>query len=98
MSEQAPVDPTQSSGSAPPAEGDAAQSKKGAKKEAAKKAKEAEKARKAAEREAAQAAQKSAAASEDLATDNYGDILPTTKVEAEKVKLKDLGEQHLDKT
>lgn len=83
---------------APPAEGgDAATtSKKGAKKAEAKAKKEAEKARKAAEREAAAAA-KAATAAEDLAKDNYGDITSTTKVNAETVHLRDLGEEHLDK-
>lgn len=92
-------EPTQVPGDAPPAEGDGAQSKKGAKKAEAKAKKEAEKARKAAEREAAAAAQKAAAGNaEDLAKDNYGDATPTTKVEAERVNLKDIGEAHLDKT
>lgn len=82
----------------PPAEGGdaAATSKKAAKKAEAKAKKEAEKARKAAEREAAAAA-KAATAAEDLAKDNYGDITPTTKVDAETVHLRDLGEEHLDK-
>jgi len=92
-------EPTQVPGDAPPTEGDGAQSKKGAKKAEAKAKKEAEKARKAAEREAAAAAQKAAAGNaEDLAKDNYGDATPTTKVEAERVNLKDIGEEHLDKT
>ncbi|KAH8661898.1 aspartyl-tRNA synthetase [Xylariales sp. PMI_506] len=99
MSEQPTTDPTQAAGAAPPAEGDAAQSKKGAKKAEAKAKKEAEKARRAAEREAAQAAQKAAAGGgEDLAKDNYGDITPTTKVEVDKLSLKDIGEEHLGKS
>ncbi|KAI1464609.1 aspartyl-tRNA synthetase [Daldinia caldariorum] len=97
---EAPVDPAQASGSVPPAEGEApAQSKKGAKKAEAKAKKEAEKARKAAEREAAAAAQKAASGgNEDLAKDNYGDITPTTKVAADKVQLKHLGDQHIGKS
>ncbi|XXH03131.1 Protein cms1 [Hypoxylon texense] len=95
-----PVDPAaQAAGSAPPAEGEAAQSKKGAKKAEAKAKKEAEKARKAAEREAAAAAQKAASGgNEDLAKENYGAITPTTKVDADKVQLKKLGDEHLGKT
>ncbi|KAI6089693.1 aspartyl-tRNA synthetase [Hypoxylon rubiginosum] len=94
-----PVDPAQAAGSAPPADGEAPTSKKGAKKAEAKAKKEAEKARKAAEREAAAAAQKAASGSnEDLAKENYGDITPTTKVDAEKVQLKKLGDEHLGKT
>ncbi|KAI1337124.1 aspartyl-tRNA synthetase [Xylariaceae sp. FL0016] len=94
-----PVDPAQATGSAPPADGEApAQSKKGAKKAEAKAKKEAEKARKAAEREAAAAAQKATGGGEDLAKDNYGEIKPSTKVDAERVQLKTLGEEHLGKT
>lgn len=95
-----PVDPAQASGAAPPAEGEgAAQSKKGAKKAEAKAKKEAEKARKAAEREAAAAAQKAAAGgNEDLATDNYGAFTHTTRVAADKVQLKRLGDDHIGKT
>ncbi|ROT35353.1 aspartyl-tRNA synthetase [Sodiomyces alkalinus F11] len=77
------------------------QSKKGAKKAEAKAKKEAEKARKAAEREAAEAARKAAggaAGGEDLAKDNYGDPNHTTKVEAERVHLRDLGEEHVGKS
>lgn len=88
---------------APPAQGGesaapegAAPSKKGAKKAEAKAKKEAEKARKAAEREAAAAA-KAASDAVDLAKDNYGDVTSATKVDAERVHLRDLGEQHLDK-
>ncbi|KAI0110978.1 aspartyl-tRNA synthetase [Hypoxylon sp. NC0597] len=101
---EAPVDPAQASGAAPPAEGEApAQSKKGAKKAEAKAKKEAEKARKAAEREAAAAAQKAASGgNEDLAKDNYGDIshetTHTTRVAADKVQLKHLGDEHIGKT
>ncbi|TGJ79158.1 hypothetical protein E0Z10_g9615 [Xylaria hypoxylon] len=80
------------------ADGEApAQSKKGAKKAEAKAKKEAEKARKAAEREAAAAAAKKNE-DVDLAKDNYGDIAPSTKVDAERVQLKNLGEGQLDKT
>ncbi|KAI1080549.1 aspartyl-tRNA synthetase [Whalleya microplaca] len=95
-----PVDPAQAAGAAPPADGEgAAQSKKGAKKAEAKAKKEAEKARKAAEREAAAAAQKAAGGgNEDLAKDNYGDITHTTKVDADKVHLKDLSDEHIGKT
>lgn len=85
------AEPQQGEGEAP------AQSKKGAKKAEAKAKKEAEKARKAAEREAAQAAQKKAD-DVDHAKENYGDITPDTKVDAERVSLKKLGEEHLDKT
>jgi hypothetical protein len=82
----------------PAAEGEeGGTSKKGAKKAAAKAAKEAEKARKAAEREAA-AASSSAAASEDHAKDNYGDITHTTKITAEAVHLRELGEEDIGKT
>lgn len=73
-----------------------APSKKGAKKAEAKAKKEAEKARKAAEREA-QAAATSAAASEDLAKENYGDITHTTKLGAENVHLREIGEEHVGK-
>lgn len=97
---EAPVDPAQASGAVPPADGESpAQSKKGAKKAEAKAKKEAEKARKAAEREAAAAAQKAASGgNEDLAKDNYGDIHHTTRVAAEKVQLKNLGDEHVGKT
>ncbi|KAJ1336097.1 aspartyl-tRNA synthetase [Microdochium nivale] len=97
-------EPTEAPASAPPAEappadGEGAQSKKGAKKAEAKAKKEAEKARKAAEREAAAAAQKAASGPvEDLAKDNYGDVTPETKVDAERINLKNIGEEHLDKT
>ncbi|TVY30327.1 Aspartate--tRNA ligase, cytoplasmic [Lachnellula hyalina] len=75
---------------------DAAPSKKGAKKAEAKAKKEAEKARKAAEREAAAAAQSSAAA-EDLAKENYGSSLPSTKISAPYIHLRDIAEEHVDK-
>ncbi|KAI1366629.1 aspartyl-tRNA synthetase [Xylaria arbuscula] len=98
MSEAPIIDPPQAATETPQAEGDApAQSKKGAKKAEAKAKKEAEKARKAAEREAAQAAAKKAD-DVDHAKENYGDITPDTKVDAERVSLKKLGEEHLDKT
>lgn len=96
------ITPPGASGSAStPAEGaegaeGGEQSKKGAKKAAAKAAKEAEKARKAAEREAA-AASSSAAASEDHAKENYGDITHSTKIVAESVHLRELGEEHIGK-
>lgn len=77
--------------------GEAGPSKKAAKKAEAKAKKEAEKARKAAEREAAAAAAKAASDAQDLAKDNYGDVTSTTKVDAERVHLRDLGEEHLDK-
>jgi aspartyl-tRNA synthetase len=89
--------PASSSTAANPADDGETTSKKGAKKAAAKAAKEAEKARKAAEREAQMAAQ-SAAASEDHAKDNYGDITHTTKLPAEKIHLKNIGEQDVGKT
>ncbi|KAK7962387.1 aspartate-tRNA ligase [Apiospora aurea] len=104
MSEAPPADPTQASGSAPPpeegaAEGATAPSKKGAKKAEAKAKKEAEKAKRAAERAAAEAQAKAAAGGgEDLAKDNYGNIQPSTKVDAGRVNLKKLGEEHLGKT
>lgn len=104
MSEAPPTDPTQASGSVPPpeegaGEGAAAPSKKGAKKAEAKAKKEAEKAKRAAERAAAEAQAKAAAGGgEDLAKDNYGNIQPSTKVDAERVNLKKLGEEHLGKT
>ncbi|KAI1261587.1 aspartyl-tRNA synthetase [Xylariaceae sp. FL1019] len=96
-----PAEPQAAGAAAPqPAEGEApGQSKKGAKKAEAKAKKEAEKARKAAEREAAAAAQKAAGGgNEDLAKENYGDVKPSTKVDAERVQLKKLGEEHMDKT
>jgi aspartyl-tRNA synthetase len=93
---EVPADPAQT-----PAEGageDPAQpSKKGAKKAEAKAKKEAEKARKAAEREAERAAT-SAAAAEDLAKDNYGEIKHTTKIEAARGHLRELGEADVGKT
>jgi len=75
----------------------AAPSKKGAKKAEAKAKKEAEKARKAAEREAAAAASSSAAA-EDLAKDNYGSTYRSGQIEAPITHLRELGEEHVDKT
>ncbi|CRK19424.1 hypothetical protein BN1723_002605 [Verticillium longisporum] len=82
-------------------EGGEKQSKKGAKKAEAKAKKEAEKARRAAEREVAEAAQKAAgggASGEDLAKENYGDVTATTKVDAERVHLKDITEEHIGKS
>jgi aspartyl-tRNA synthetase len=94
MSEQTPIDPTQSAGAAP-----AEQSKKAAKKAEAKAKKEAEKAKRAAEVKEREAAAKAAAGGgEDLAKENYGEYTHKTTVDAEKVHLRDLGEQHLDKT
>ncbi|KAH8199758.1 hypothetical protein TruAng_006103 [Truncatella angustata] len=101
MSEKPTEDPTQAEASVPAAEGaeDAGPSKKAQKKAEAKAKKEAEKAKRAAEVKAREAAQKAAAGGgEDLAKQNYGDITHLIKVDAEKVKLKDLGEEHLDKT
>jgi aspartyl-tRNA synthetase len=72
-------------------------SKKGAKKAEAKAKKEAEKARKAAEREAAAAAA-SATAAEDLAKDNYGEIKHTTKVDAPRGHLRELGDGDVGKS
>ncbi|KAH6888053.1 hypothetical protein B0T10DRAFT_574075 [Thelonectria olida] len=69
------------------------------KKAKAKAKKEAEKARRAAEQQAKQAAAKAAAGNtEGLAMDNYGDDHHTIKVEAERVALKDIGNDHLGKT
>ncbi|KAF7555418.1 hypothetical protein G7046_g6568 [Stylonectria norvegica] len=49
--------------------------------------------------EAKQAAAKAAAGNtEDLATDNYGPVKPTTRVDAERTKVRDIGEAHLGKT
>ncbi|KAF4984205.1 hypothetical protein FZEAL_545 [Fusarium zealandicum] len=103
--------PTEKPAAAPPAEdpssagGDAAEggeagpSKKALKKAEAKAKKEAEKARRAAEHEARQAAAKAAAGStEDLAKDNYGDSIHLTKIDAERVQLKKINEEHLGKT
>lgn len=97
-SKEIPTDPAVASGGVPPAGEDPAQpSKKGAKKAEAKAKKEAEKKRKAEEQAAKQAAA-GAAASEDLAKDNYGQIKHTTKIEAENVHLRDIGEEHIGKT
>ncbi|KAF4457320.1 aspartyl-tRNA synthetase [Fusarium austroafricanum] len=80
-------------------EGEAGPSKKALKKAEAKAKKEAEKARRAAEHEARQAAAKAAAGStEDLAKDNYGDSTHLTKIDAERVKLRNLSDEHLGKT
>ncbi|KAH7158115.1 hypothetical protein B0J13DRAFT_188961 [Dactylonectria estremocensis] len=79
--------------------GEAGPSKKALKKAEAKAKKEAEKARRAAEHQAKQAAAKAAAGNtEDLAKDNYGDSTPSTKVDAERVQLKKIGEDLLGKT
>lgn len=92
--------PTESpAAGAPAAEGEAGPSKKALKKAEAKAKKEAEKAKRAAEHEAKQAAAKAAAGNtEDLAKENYGDAQPSTRVEAERVHLRDVGESHLGKT
>ncbi|KAF4453350.1 aspartyl-tRNA synthetase [Fusarium albosuccineum] len=89
----------------PPAAGEAAEggeagpSKKALKKAEAKAKKEAEKARRAAEHEARQAAAKAAAGNtEDLAKDNYGDFTHLIKIDSERVKLKQLSDEHLGKT
>ena len=73
-------------------------SKKAAKKAEAKAKKEAEKARKAAERDAAQAAAGSSASTEDLAKDNYGSISGSTKVDAEVIHLRELGEKDVGRS
>lgn len=91
-----PANPPPSTEAGPSDEA-AAPSKKGAKKAEAKAKKEAEKARKAAEREAAAAAS-AAVAAEDHAKDNYGDISKDKKIDADKVHLRDLGEEHVGKS
>uniref|UniRef100_A0A0D2XGQ0 Aspartyl-tRNA synthetase n=1 Tax=Fusarium oxysporum (strain Fo5176) TaxID=660025 RepID=A0A0D2XGQ0_FUSOF len=79
--------------------GEAGPSKKALKKAEAKAKKEAEKARRAAEHEARQSAAKAAAGNtEDLAKDNYGDSTHLTKIDAERVKLRNLSDEHLGKT
>ncbi|PNY26431.1 Aspartate-tRNA ligase, cytoplasmic [Tolypocladium capitatum] len=80
-------------------EGGEAPSKKALKKAEAKAKKEAEKARRAAEHQASQAAAKAAASNaEDLAKDSYGDATPQTKIAAEPVSLRSVGDEHLGKT
>jgi len=81
------------------AEEGASTSKKAAKKAEAKAKKEAEKARRAAERAAGQAASGNAAATEDLATMNYGNESPDTKLspDGQDVSLKNLSEEHVGK-
>ncbi|KAG9258722.1 uncharacterized protein F5Z01DRAFT_632790 [Emericellopsis atlantica] len=101
--EPAPENPPAAAAAAAPAGGEeggeAGPSKKALKKAEAKAKKEAEKAKRAAEHAANQAAAKAAAGNtEDLAKDNYGPETKTTKVDAERVHLKDVGEQHLGKT
>ncbi|KAF4124631.1 aspartyl-tRNA synthetase [Geosmithia morbida] len=79
--------------------GEAGPSKKALKKAEAKAKKEAEKAKRAAEHEAKQAAAKAAAGNtEDLARENYGEATAATKVDAERVHLRDVGESQLGKT
>ncbi|KAM0439666.1 hypothetical protein ACHAPT_000758 [Fusarium lateritium] len=103
--------PTEQPAAPPPAEekapaaeaategGEAGPSKKALKKAEAKAKKEAEKAKRAAEHEARQAAAKAAAGNtEDLAKDNYGDSTHLTKIDAERIKLRNLGDEHLGKT
>ena len=78
---------------------EAGPSKKALKKAEAKAKKDAEKAKRAAEHQASQAAAKaSAGTTDDLATENYGDANPKTKVDSEKVALKHLSDEHLGKT
>lgn len=97
-----PQDPALAPAATTPAEDGggegAATSKKGAKKAEAKAKKEAEKARKAAEQAAKQASAGGGASQEDLAKDNYGEIKTNTKLDAEAVHLRELGEQHVGKT
>ncbi|RSL47549.1 hypothetical protein CEP53_009891, partial [Fusarium sp. AF-6] len=95
-----PTAPPPAEEKAPAAEGgEAGPSKKALKKAEAKAKKEAEKARRAAEHEARQAAAKAAAGNtEDLAKDNYGDSTHLTKIDAERIKLRNLGNEHLGKT
>ncbi|GKT96192.1 LOW QUALITY PROTEIN: aspartyl-tRNA synthetase [Colletotrichum tofieldiae] len=103
----APTDPKPTESKPPPrpeagegGEGGEKQSKKGAKKAEAKAKKEAEKARRAAERQAAEAAAKASgggAGGEDLAKDNYGDVTPQTKVDAERTSLRSIGAEHVGK-
>lgn len=84
---------------APAEGGEPGPSKKALKKAEAKAKKEAEKARRAAEHKANQeAAKKAAGNAEDLAKDNYGDDHHTIKVDAERVALRAVGEEHLGKT
>lgn len=104
MADQNPP-PTEPKPADPPAEGtaegEAGPSKKALKKAAAKAEKEALKAKRAAEHAANQAAAKAAAGNtEDLATDNYGDatLAKSKAIEAERVHLKDLKDEHLGKT
>lgn len=85
----APADNTPSEG------GEAGPSKKALKKAEAKAKKEAEKARRAAEHQASQAA---AGDVQDLAVDNYGKALPKTRVDAERVRLRDIGHEHVGRT
>ncbi|KAG9242913.1 aspartyl-tRNA synthetase-like protein [Calycina marina] len=77
-------------------EGEAGESKKGAKKAAAKAKKEAEKAAKAAEREKA-AQVSSAAGGEDVAKENYGDSCYPSKISGLSMSLGDLAKEHVGK-
>jgi aspartyl-tRNA synthetase len=94
--------PAETPAAAPAAEGgeDGGVSKKAAKKAEAKAKKEAEKARRAAERAATTAASGSAAQTEDLAKDNYGQETHETKLSADlvEVNLKTLGDEHVGKS
>jgi aspartyl-tRNA synthetase len=94
--------PAETPAAAPAAEGgeDGGVSKKAAKKAEAKAKKEAEKARRAAERAATTAASGSAAQTEDLAKDNYGQETHETKLSANlvEVNLKTLGDEHVGKS
>jgi aspartyl-tRNA synthetase len=94
--------PVETPAAAPVVDGEdgASVSKKAAKKAEAKAKKEAEKARRAAERAATTAASGSAAQTEDLAKDNYGQETHETKLSADAidVNLKTLGDEHVGKT
>ncbi|KAK4041957.1 aspartyl-tRNA synthetase [Parachaetomium inaequale] len=96
--------PAETPAAAPAAEGGEAGeggiSKKAAKKAEAKAKKEAEKARRAAEQAAKAAASGSAAPTEDLAKDNYGQETHETKLSPDvaEVSLKNIGDEHVGKT
>ncbi|KAK4155330.1 aspartyl-tRNA synthetase [Chaetomidium leptoderma] len=91
--------PAETPAAAPAAEGGSV-SKKAAKKAEAKAKKEAEKARHAAERAATAVASGSAAQTEDLAKDSYGQETHETKLspDAVVISLKTLGDEHVGKT
>jgi aspartyl-tRNA synthetase len=96
--------PAETPAAAPAAEGgevgEGGISKKAAKKAEAKAKKEAEKARRAAEQAARAAASGSAAQTEDLAKDNYGQETHETKLSPDvaEVSLKNIGDEHVGKT